>query len=244
MRKGSKASKLESLKQAKQEVRGEGSSAAHNKYYEFKNISATDSDATQDSSRSDSNEERDNEIDDSDMDLSEDERKGDDDVAGFGVLILLNETPVHELPDIMSHLVYTDAHTTSVVHNSEGNPKIISYKSCASEKLEALTFINISKVMDKVVHAKLLTEMKKLLPTHVPKDIVNYVNPRLNNSVCEVMRNNQISLFTKPSTNIDDLLDMELKLRLLNRIHLNKSNTTHPTHQKLYDTLYDSVTLN
>ncbi|GKD02887.1 hypothetical protein Tco_1177861 [Tanacetum coccineum] len=35
---------------------------------------------------------------------------------------------------------------------------------------------------------------------------------------------------------------MELKLRLLNKIHLNKSNTTHPTHQKLYDTLYDSVT--
>ncbi|GJT72259.1 hypothetical protein Tco_1031545 [Tanacetum coccineum] len=58
------------------------------------------------------------------------------------------------------------------------------------------------------------------------------------------MRNNQISLFTKPSTNIDDLLDMELNLRLLNIIHLNKSNMTHPTHQKLYDTLYDSVTLN
>ncbi|GKA95673.1 hypothetical protein Tco_0817768, partial [Tanacetum coccineum] len=160
LRKGSKASKLESLKQAKQEVRGEGSSVAHNKYYEFENISATDSDATQDSSCSDSNEERDDEIDDSDMDLSEDERKVDDDVAGFGVLMynksteplkstylspavtcssldyiqsLLNETPVHELPDIMSHPVYTDAHTTSVVHNSEGNPKIISYKSCASE---------------------------------------------------------------------------------------------------------------
>ncbi|GKD25741.1 hypothetical protein Tco_1231955, partial [Tanacetum coccineum] len=32
------------------------------------------------------NEERDDEIDDSNMDLSEDEQKGDDDVAGFGVL--------------------------------------------------------------------------------------------------------------------------------------------------------------
>ncbi|GJS99466.1 hypothetical protein Tco_0820636 [Tanacetum coccineum] len=50
MRLGSKASRLESLKQAKQEVVGEGSSDAHNKFYEFKNISATDSEATQDSS--------------------------------------------------------------------------------------------------------------------------------------------------------------------------------------------------
>ncbi|GJX28599.1 hypothetical protein Tco_0236678 [Tanacetum coccineum] len=47
---GSKASRLESLNQAKQEVAGEGSSGAHNKYYEFENISATDSKATQDSS--------------------------------------------------------------------------------------------------------------------------------------------------------------------------------------------------
>ncbi|GJS72616.1 hypothetical protein Tco_0705457 [Tanacetum coccineum] len=52
------------------------------------------------------------------------------------------------------------------------------------------------------------------------------------------MQNNQISLFTKPSTSADDLSDMDLKLKVLNRIHLNK---THPTNQKLYDTLYESI---
>ncbi|GKB50029.1 hypothetical protein Tco_0900782 [Tanacetum coccineum] len=85
--------------------------------------------------------------------------------------------------------------------------------------------------------------MKKLLPTHVPKAVANYVKPRLNNSVREVMRNNQINLFTKPSTNIDDLSKMELKLNLLNIMQLNKSYETHSTHQQLYNTLYDSVTL-
>ncbi|GJS45605.1 hypothetical protein Tco_0595726 [Tanacetum coccineum] len=110
-------------------------------------------------------------------------------------------------------------------------------------KLEALTSINVSKAIDKVVHAKVLTKMKKLLPTHVPKSLEKYVKPRLNNSVHEVMQNHQISLFTKPSTSTDDLSEMELKLRLLNRIQLNKSTTTHHTHQKLYDTLYDSITL-
>ncbi|GKA10079.1 hypothetical protein Tco_0689512 [Tanacetum coccineum] len=58
-----------------------------------------------------------------------------------------------------------------------------------------------------------------------------------------VMKNNQINLFTQSSTSTDDLLEMDLKLMLLNRIHESKSNTTHPTNQKLYDTLYESICL-
>ncbi|GKD52872.1 hypothetical protein Tco_1286259 [Tanacetum coccineum] len=132
LRKGSKASRLESLKQAKQAVGGEGS-----------NTDEAKDDETDDS-------------DDFDMDLPNDKPKGDDDVVGFEVFMynnsteslkstylsptvtcssldyiqnLLNETPTHELTDIMSHPVYTNAHTISVVNNPVGNPKIISYKS-------------------------------------------------------------------------------------------------------------------
>ncbi|GKD02373.1 hypothetical protein Tco_1177347 [Tanacetum coccineum] len=36
---------------------------------------------------------------------------------------------------------------------------------------------------------------------------------------------------------------MDLKLKLLNQIHLNKSNDTHTTHQQFYDTLYKSIIL-
>ncbi|GJU66411.1 hypothetical protein Tco_1252670 [Tanacetum coccineum] len=57
------------------------------------------------------------------------------------------------------------------------------------------------------------------------------------------MKNNQINLFTKPSTSADDLLDVDLKLKLLNRIQSNKSIATHPTHQKLYDNLYEYIIL-
>ncbi|GJS23805.1 hypothetical protein Tco_0452437 [Tanacetum coccineum] len=239
LRKGPKASRLESLKQAKQAVTREGSSAAHNKYYEFENISAIDSDATQDSYHLNTDEERNYETDDSDdfdMDLFEDEPKGDDDTARFGVFVynksteplkstylnptvtissleyiqsLLNDPPANELTDFLSNPVYTDAHTTSVVANPEGNP----------EKLEALTSINVSEAIHKAVHAKVLTKMKKLLPTHVPKVLANYVKTCLNNYVLEVMQNNQISLFTKPSTSADDLSDMDLKLKMLNKIH-------------------------
>ncbi|GJX03944.1 retrovirus-related pol polyprotein from transposon TNT 1-94 [Tanacetum coccineum] len=78
LHKGSKASRLESLKQKKQGVVGEGSSAAHNKYYEFENISSTDTNATRGSSCSGTDEEKDVETDDSDdsdMDLSDDIHK-------------------------------------------------------------------------------------------------------------------------------------------------------------------------
>ncbi|GJS30009.1 hypothetical protein Tco_0490629 [Tanacetum coccineum] len=150
LQKGSKASKLESLKQKKQTVVEEGSSAAYNKYYA---LSDTDSDTILYSLRSDNTEESENETEDaeeSNMDLSDD----NDDVAGYGVFMhnkfttipnstylsptvtsssldfiqtLLDETRVNELTDFMGHPVYTDAQTTLVVHNPEGNPDLTSY---------------------------------------------------------------------------------------------------------------------
>nr|GEV35528.1 hypothetical protein [Tanacetum cinerariifolium] len=134
-----------------------------------------------------------NDASDSDMDLSDDNPHEDDDAVGYGVFMhnkstatpnstylsltvtsssldfiqtLLDETPVNELIDFISHAVYTDAQTTSVVHNPEGNPKLISYISGAFEvPLEAL---------EKVVQAKVLTEIKKLLPSHIPSAVANY----------------------------------------------------------------------
>ncbi|GKE34939.1 hypothetical protein Tco_1454261 [Tanacetum coccineum] len=211
------------------------------------------------------------------MDLFDDNPNGDDDVARYGVFMhnkstttpnstylsstvtssslnfiqtLLDETPANELTNFMSHPVYVDAQTTSVVHNPEGNPELTSYISGASEvplgthvdvlatkvllqemfpdenahhirslpKLEALTNCNVSKAFEKPVQAKVLTKMKKLLPTHIPKAVANYVMPRLNTYVHE--------------------------LKLLNQIHESKPNMTHATNQKLYDTLYESICLN
>ncbi|GKD40948.1 hypothetical protein Tco_1261155, partial [Tanacetum coccineum] len=83
LQKGSKASKLKSLRKKKQPVAGEGSSAAHNKYY---SPSDTVSDVTLYSSSSDNSEESTNENDDayeSNMDLSDDNPHGDDDDASY-----------------------------------------------------------------------------------------------------------------------------------------------------------------
>nr|GEW22681.1 hypothetical protein [Tanacetum cinerariifolium] len=113
LRKGSKASRLENIKQMKKAVAGEGS-----------NTNEAKDDDTDD-------------FDESGMDLSEDEPKGDDDA------------------------------------------------------LEALTSINVAKAIDKAVYAKVLTKMKKLLPTHVLKVLANYLKPCIKNSLLEVMQNNE-----------------------------------------------------
>ncbi|GJV47699.1 hypothetical protein Tco_1437911 [Tanacetum coccineum] len=95
----------------------------------------------------------------------------------------------------------------------------INFKRAVTQKFKeydhnpkALTSINNSKAIDKAIHAKVLTKMKKLIPTNVPRVLANFVKPH-----------------------------MDLKLKLFNRIHESK---THPTNQKLYDTLYESIILN
>ncbi|GJZ91291.1 hypothetical protein Tco_0663218 [Tanacetum coccineum] len=94
-------------------VAGEGLSVAHKKYYDS---SYTNSDAifyslSLDKTKESANETED--ADESDMDLSDNNPDRDDDAA--------------------SHPVYTDAQTTSVVHNPEGNPELTSYISGASK---------------------------------------------------------------------------------------------------------------
>ncbi|GKE10971.1 hypothetical protein Tco_1414522, partial [Tanacetum coccineum] len=59
------------------------------------------------------------------------------------------------------------------------------------QKLEALTNFNVSEAFEKAVQARVLTEIKKLLPTHIPNAVANYVRPRLNTSVLEQALNDQ-----------------------------------------------------
>ncbi|GJW26168.1 hypothetical protein Tco_0039979 [Tanacetum coccineum] len=143
------------------------------------------------------------------------------------------------------------AKAKKLMKNAKKNMRKINFKKVIAQKfkeydqkLEALISINVSEVIEKAIQAKVLTKMKNQLPTYVLNVIAKYVKPRLNNFVHEVMKNNQISLFTTPSpTTTDDLSKMDLNLKLQNKMHQNKSHETYNTHQKLYDTLYESITL-
>ncbi|GKD34853.1 hypothetical protein Tco_1250362 [Tanacetum coccineum] len=266
LRKGSKARRIESLKQKKQAVAGEGSSVAHNKYYDS---SDNDSEAKIYSSSSNKTEESANETDDadeSDMDLSDDNPNGDDDIAGYRVFMhnkstatlnstylspkvtsssldfiqtLLDETHANELTDSMNHPVYTDAQTTSVVHNLEGNPELTSYISGVSE-------VPLAK--------KLMQKAKKNMRN------INFKKPAVQkfreyDQKLEALTNFNISKAFEKAVQAKVLIKMKklLPTHVLKvvanyvRPRLNTSvldsNTNHPTNQKLYDTLHESICL-
>ncbi|GJR77185.1 hypothetical chloroplast RF21, chloroplastic [Tanacetum coccineum] len=82
-------------------------------------------------------------------------------------------------------------------HGDDDDARKFNFKKAVAQrfkeydqKLEALTNFNISEAFEKSVQAKVLTEIKKLLPTHIPNAIVNYVKPLSNTSVLEDPPNN------------------------------------------------------
>ncbi|GJV40201.1 hypothetical protein Tco_1418641 [Tanacetum coccineum] len=162
---------------------------------------------------------------------------------------LLNDKSENELTDLLSRLVFTDAQTTFAVANlnhevtslissasevpfginvdvqatkfvlQELSEDSVDHQVSSPPKLEALSTINVLEAIDEYVQAKVLTKMKKQLPIHLPKVVANFVKPHLNNIVLEVIKNNQINLFTTPSpTTTNDLSKLELKIKLYNRI--------------------------
>ncbi|GJZ36869.1 (R)-mandelonitrile lyase-like protein [Tanacetum coccineum] len=83
------------------------------------------------------------------------------------------------------------------------------------QKMETISTINVPGAIEEFVQAKVLTEMKKLLSTHVPKVVATFVKPHLNNTMHEIIKNNQNILFTTPSlTTTNDLSEMELKIKM------------------------------
>ncbi|GKC46875.1 hypothetical protein Tco_1064597 [Tanacetum coccineum] len=124
-----------------------------------------------------------------------------------------------------------------IMAKAKHNMRKITFKKAVEQKfkeydqkLKAFTLINVPKAIKEVVQAKVLTQIKKQLPTYVSTAIAKFVKPRLNNFVRKVMKNNQISLFTTPSpTTSDDLSEMKLKLKLLNRIKKRKKDAGEPS---------------
>ncbi|GJR73250.1 hypothetical protein Tco_0085615 [Tanacetum coccineum] len=202
----SKESRLESIRQERQAVGGEGSSAAHDKHYEFEDILAIDSDATRDSSGSNTDEEKDDETDDSKdlaIDLSDDEPNKKDDATGFGVFVYKK--------------------STKLLNSTSFNPTV-TYSS--------LDYIQ-NLLNEPCVHELMDLSAKKFILMHTQP--LRWLTQR------EIL--SQISLFTTSSLTTEDLSKMDLKLKLLNRMYQNKSFENHNTHQKLYNTLYESITL-
>nr|GEV50690.1 retrovirus-related Pol polyprotein from transposon TNT 1-94 [Tanacetum cinerariifolium] len=197
LRKGSKASRHDSLRQKKQLVVEEGSSAAQKKYY---SSSDTDNDATLYSS-------------------SQTNQMGVQMKLMMLTNLIWNYQMIIHMEMMMlqggvprqecsSYTIYTIKENSLSYNNSPTNltssqskeadannkkeyeefnfKKAVAHKFKEyDQKLEAFKNFNISKAFEKAIQEKVLIEIKKLLPTHIPNAIPNYVNPHLNTSVLE-----------------------------------------------------------
>ncbi|GJW72087.1 hypothetical protein Tco_0129004 [Tanacetum coccineum] len=164
----------------------------------------TTSDTTLYSSSSDKLEDCVSEIDDadeSDMDLSDDNLQGDDDAEMFP------EENAHHISSLpakkISYPTTTpqprslQAKAKKLMQKAKKNMRKINFKKAVTQKfreydqkLDALTNFNVSEAFEKAVHAKVLTEIKKLLPTHIPNAIAKYVKSHLNTSILDDPSNN------------------------------------------------------
>nr|GEW60448.1 hypothetical protein [Tanacetum cinerariifolium] len=113
--------------------------------------------------------------DGSDMDLSDENPHGDDDDASS-----------------------LQAKAKKLMQKAKKNMRKFTFKKAVTQKfkeydqrLEDLKNFNVSEAFEKSVQAKVLTEIKKLLPTHIPNAIANYLNSLLNTSVLEDPYNNR-----------------------------------------------------
>ncbi|GKE35221.1 hypothetical protein Tco_1454543, partial [Tanacetum coccineum] len=80
-----------------------------------------------------------------------------------------------------------------LMQKAKKNMRKINFKSRKfreyDQKLETLTNFNLFEAFKKAIQARNLTEIKKLLPTHIPKVVENYVRTRLNTYVLDFMKN-------------------------------------------------------
>ncbi|GJR71537.1 hypothetical protein Tco_0083902 [Tanacetum coccineum] len=90
------------------------------------------------------------------------------------------------------------AKAKKLMQKEKKNMRKINFKKAVThkfreydQKLKALTNFNVSEAFEKVVQARVLTEIMKLLRTHILKFVANYVRPRLNNSVLDDSPNNR-----------------------------------------------------
>ncbi|GJZ74773.1 hypothetical protein Tco_0639238, partial [Tanacetum coccineum] len=291
LQKGSKESKLESIRQEIEAGRREGSSAA--KDGEFEYFLDTDSDATTSSSWSSDGDDTDDDKDDAkvfNMDISDDDSdKGDDDAAGFRVFMydktkkppkftpispavtcssmkdyinLRNDQPENKLTDLMRGPVYTETQTTFVVANPEGNPEEM-FEDAVDHQVSSPPATTTHNLITNPQQSSIQAKAKKLITKarHTKLNFKKAVEKKFKEyyqkleslstiNVFEVIeetvqaKNNQIILFTTPSlTTTNDLLEMELKIKMYYRMYQNKSFDSRNIHQQLHNILFKSISL-
>ncbi|GKA79614.1 hypothetical protein Tco_0786210, partial [Tanacetum coccineum] len=233
--KGAKESKKERILEEIRKALGEGSIAVpdslnHNDSSQSSIWESSDDDKTEiddDSNKGDNDDEFDKDSD-----------AGDDHTTSFGILtvtvvpLLDTILEVQEEAPIDQAIDYPPATTTitpptkskkkraktllkRVIRQKNDSKKSIMQKIGEHEqKLNALAQINHAEAIKDSVQANVINKVKNQLPKYVPKAVFDYVQPRLERTVLDVIKKNLINMFKSSSTPANNLTEYELKHKL------------------------------
>ncbi|GKB16683.1 hypothetical protein Tco_0850606 [Tanacetum coccineum] len=87
------------------------------------------------------------------------------------------------------------------------------------------------------VQANEINKVNNQLPKYLPKAVSEYVRPRMESTVRDVLKKNPINLFSSSSTSADSLTEYELKHKHYDMMQKSRSFIAHEKHIELYNGL-------
>ncbi|GJS30067.1 hypothetical protein Tco_0490687 [Tanacetum coccineum] len=105
------------------------------------------------------------------------------------------------------------------------------------------SLINVAKVIKDSVKANMVNEVKNQLPKMVPDTISDFIQPRLDHTMLQALKTNQINLFTTPTTSSNNLTEYEMKEKLYNMMFKSRFYYSYDCHLGLYNALMDSMAI-
>ncbi|GKA66234.1 hypothetical protein Tco_0766042 [Tanacetum coccineum] len=136
----------------------------------------------------------------------------------------------------------TEAQVTNV-SESDSSLTILQRLSELEMKVKALSKVDHAEAIEESIQANIINEVKNQLPKYLPKAVSNYVKPRMESKVRDVLQKNPINLFQSSSTQADSLTEHELKNKLFDRMKKSGSFLEHEKHLELYNDLIGSIGL-
>ncbi|GJZ73701.1 hypothetical protein Tco_0637847, partial [Tanacetum coccineum] len=112
-------------------------------------------------------------------------------------------------------------------------------------KVKVLSKFNQAEAIKESVQANMIIVVKNQLPKLLPKAMSDFVKPRLESTVRDVLQKNPINLFKSlfSSTTLDSFTEYELKNMLYDKMQQIGSVQEHQKHLDLYNALIGSISL-
>nr|GEX04416.1 hypothetical protein [Tanacetum cinerariifolium] len=114
-------------------------------------------------------------------------------------------------------------------------------KKAVMQRLTNLDQNNHADIIKESVQENVLNEVKNQLPKFFPKDVSDYVQPRLEKMICDVLKKNPINMFQSSSTPVVTFTDYELKKKLYDMMQNSHSFLNHKKHLNLYISFINSM---